>query len=121
LALTAFYGSVILYLMRGWYLLETPQCKTTLRTTVSVLIAARNEEKNIGLTLQDILNQNFPVHLLEIIVVDDHSTDNTAVIVRSFSDQGVRLIQLNEKEPLNSYKKKAISEAINHASGELIV
>src|SRR5690606_10921612 len=72
-------------------------------------------------TLQDILNQNFPVHLLEIIVVDDHSTDNTAVIVRSFSDQGVRLIQLNEKEPLNSYKKKAISEAINHASGELIV
>jgi len=121
LALTVFYGSVILYLIRGWYLLETPKTKGTLHTTVSVLIAARNEEKNIALTLQDILNQNFPTHLLEVIVVDDHSTDNTAEIVRSFSNKGVRLIQLNEKEPLNSYKKKAISEAINYASGELIV
>lgn len=121
LALTVFYGSVILYLIRGWYLLKTPYPKDIPHTAVSVLIAARNEEKNIGLTLQDILNQNFPSHLLEIIVVDDHSTDNTAKIVRSFSSQGVRLIQLNEKEPLNSYKKKAISEAINYASGELIV
>lgn len=121
LALTVFYGSVILYLIRGWYLLNTPIPKSNPHTTVSVLIAARNEEKNIGLTLQDILNQKFPAHLLEVIVVDDHSTDNTAEIVRSFSNQGVRLIQLNEKEPLNSYKKKAISEAINYASGELIV
>lgn len=121
LALTAFYGIVILYLMRGWYLLKPSQSKATPRTAVSVLIAARNEEKNIGSTIQDILDQDYPSHLLEVIVVDDHSTDNTAEIIRSFSNQGVRLIRLNEKEPLNSYKKKAISEAINYASGELIV
>jgi cellulose synthase/poly-beta-1,6-N-acetylglucosamine synthase-like glycosyltransferase len=121
LILTAFYGFVILYLIRGWYLLKTSIPKSLPHTSVSVLIAARNEENNIGLVLKDILNQNFPAHLLEVIVVDDHSTDNTAEIVRSFSSQGVRLIQLNEKEPLNSYKKKAISEAINYASGELII
>src|SRR5690606_1415469 len=89
-------------------------------TFVSVLIAARNEENHIGDTIRDILNQNFPQSQLEIIVVDDHSTDRTASVVRSFSDRGVKLIQLNEREPLNSYKKKAISEAINQASGELI-
>src|SRR5690606_17504205 len=75
----------------------------------------------IGSTINDMLNQRFPSNLHEVIVVDDHSTDNTPEIIRSFSNRGVKLIQLNELEPLNSYKKKAISEAINHAKGELIV
>ncbi|WP_394332224.1 glycosyltransferase family 2 protein [Parapedobacter koreensis] len=86
-----------------------------------MLIAARNEEANIGRTLSDILAQDFPAELREIIVVDDHSTDNTSAIVRSFADQGVKLLKLNESEPVNSYKKKAISTAIAVASGELIV
>jgi len=113
---------VVLFLIKGWRRLDTRKFHSTLlKTPVSVLIAARNEEQNIAFTIQDILNQNYPANLLEVIVVDDHSSDNTASIIRSFSDQGIKLIQLNEKEPLNSYKKKAISEAINYANGELIV
>jgi len=119
---TIFYVVVVLYLVWGWHCLEahTPNIKQ-LQTKVSVLIAARNEEANIALTIQDILNQNYPSHLFEIIVVDDHSIDNTAKIIQSFSNFGVKLIELKEKEPLNSYKKKAISTAINYATGELIV
>lgn len=120
--LTVFYVLVVLYLLKGWNNISVYKPKSkTVKTKVSVLIAARNEEKNLGLTIQDILNQSYPAHLFEIIVVDDHSTDGTADEVRSFSDRGVKLIQLNEKEPLNSYKKKAISEAIRYATGELIV
>jgi len=120
--LTVFYTVVVLFLIKGWGRLDTRKFHDpVVKTRVSVLIAARNEEQNIAFTIQDILNQNYPSHLLEIIVVDDHSSDNTASIISSFSDQGVKLIQLNEKEPLNSYKKKAISEAINYANGELIV
>jgi len=122
IALAVFYGVLVLYLVKGWYQLKPPiLAANSYKTKVSVLIAARNEEKNIGSTINDILNQRFPSHLLEVIVVDDHSTDNTPEIIRSFSNRGVKLIQLNELEPLNSYKKKAISEAINHAKGELIV
>src|SRR5690606_28290716 len=85
------------------------------------LIAARNEEANIGRTLLDILAQQFPRELLEIIVIDDHSTDGTSAVVGSFSAQGVRLLKLNESKPLNSYKKKAITEGIAIATGDIIV
>ncbi|SJN50332.1 N-acetylglucosaminyltransferase [Sphingobacterium sp. JB170] len=85
------------------------------------MIAARNEQNNIGRTIEAILKQEFPKKLLEIIVVDDHSTDNTASIVQSYADQGVRLLQLNEGDKLNSYKKLAIKRAIDIATGAVIV
>ncbi len=69
----------------------------------------------------DILAQNYPGKFFELIVVDDHSTDRTSEIVASFSTLGVKLIKLDESEKLNSYKKKAITEAINLAQGELII
>ncbi|WP_245586389.1 glycosyltransferase family 2 protein [Olivibacter sitiensis] len=90
-------------------------------TLVSVLIAARNEEGHIGETIACLLNQDYPRELLEIIIIDDHSTDNTAEIIERFKNQGIKLIRLNEKEPLNSYKKKAISVGIGQARGQLIV
>jgi len=105
----------------GWAALPFFSRKGTPKTKVSVLIAARNEAANIGRTLSDILAQDFPRELLEIIVVDDHSTDDTAAVVRSFAEQGVKLLKLDASEPLNSYKKKAISLAIQMATGEFIV
>ena len=51
----------------------------------------------------------------------NQSEDRTSEIVRSFADRGVKLILLNEKAPLNSYKKKAISEAIKVSDSELII
>lgn len=119
---TGIYVVLVCYMRAGWFALPFFSRKNSdVRTHVSVLIAARNEEANIGRTLSDILAQDFPKELLEIIVVDDHSTDNTSAIVQSFAGKGVRLLKLNEAEPLNSYKKKAISEAIAMASGELII
>ncbi|WP_308378796.1 glycosyltransferase family 2 protein [Parapedobacter tibetensis] len=115
------YMVLVCYMCAGWFALPFFSPKKTPKTKVSVLIAARNEEANIGRTLSDILAQDFPKELLEIIVVDDHSTDNTSAIVQSFAGQGVKLLKLNESEPLNSYKKKAISEAIAMATGQLVV
>jgi cellulose synthase/poly-beta-1,6-N-acetylglucosamine synthase-like glycosyltransferase len=57
-------------------------------------------------------------------VIDDHSTDATEAIVKSFSDKNVVLLSLKdftEKENINSYKKKSIEIAISKATGELIV
>ncbi|GAA4324234.1 glycosyltransferase [Mucilaginibacter gynuensis] len=120
--LTSLYLIVVLYLIRGWSNLRRPKTTTTDFTTkVTVLIAARNEEDGIHLTIEDILAQDYPKHLTEIIIVDDHSTDRTADIIRSYAPQGVRLHQMNEGEVLNSYKKKAIADAIRMSQGELMV
>lgn len=88
-------------------------------TKVSIVVAARNEEQKIGACIEAILQQDYPKEQLEIIVVDDHSGDRTGAIAQSFPL--VKLLVLNEGDSLNSYKKKAITEGIGIASGELII
>ena len=124
LLLTGLYLVVLVYLIKGWAALRKPKVKAnaaTLSTKVTLLIAARNEEENITLTIEDILAQDFPKHLLEVIIVDDHSTDRTAEIISSYSSQGIKLLQMNEAQKLNSYKKKAIAEAIKLSTSDLMV
>ncbi|MFD0795188.1 glycosyltransferase [Mucilaginibacter litoreus] len=122
LLLTGFYLLVVAYLIKGWAALKRVNITAAaLNTKVTILIAARNEEERIHLTIEDILAQDYPKQLTEIIIVDDHSTDNTASIIRSYADRGIKLLQLNEDKPLNSYKKKAIAEAISLSNGELMV
>lgn len=121
---TVIYTMLVLYMRRGWFRNAWVPSKLMtgqIESKVSVLIAARNEEANIARTLDCIVNQEFPKDKLEIIVVDDHSIDNTASIVASYASRGVKLIQLNEGDKLNSYKKLAISRAIAEASGDIIV
>jgi cellulose synthase/poly-beta-1,6-N-acetylglucosamine synthase-like glycosyltransferase len=113
---------MVMYVTIGWHAVKVPQVKLSDFTTkVTILIAARNEEDKIHLTIRDILAQDYPKHLTEIIIVDDHSTDGTSAIISSYAPQGIRLLQLNEDQPLNSYKKKAIAEAIKLSSGDLMV
>lgn len=122
LLLTGIYLLVLAYLIKGWAALKRPEAVIVdFNTKVTVLIAARNEEARINDTIDDILAQDYPKHLTEIIIVDDHSTDRTADIIRSYADRGVKLLQLNEDKPLNSYKKKAIARAIGLSNGELMV
>ena len=122
LLLALLYAFLLLFLRSGWLKLpDFKKSEITPKTQVSILIAARNEADKIHYTIDDILAQNYPKHLFELIIVDDHSTDDTAKIIDSYSPRGVKLIILNESKTLNSYKKKAISAAINLASGELII
>ena len=58
---------------------------------VSVIVPARNEERNLRGLLSSLVQQSYPLY--EVIVVDDDSTDGTADIMREFSSQGVRLLQ----------------------------
>jgi len=120
--LTGLYLSVLIYLIKGWNGVKRAHLKYLGFTTkVTVLIAARNEEGKIHLTIEDILAQDYPKHLTEIIIVDDHSTDSTSKVISSYAPKGVKLLQLKEDKPLNSYKKKAITEAIKLSTGELMV
>ncbi len=122
------YIALIVYYRQGWVSLKsydqqhTSPKKST--TFISVIIAARNEEKNIGACIETILNQTYPAHLFEIIIVDDHSLDATVDIVKSFTAPNIRLIKLAETkvgQKVNSYKKKAIETAISISQGDLII
>ncbi len=52
---------------------------------LAVIIAARNEDQSISRLLNALLNQSYPGYTIEI--VDDYSTDNTAAIVKEFTDK----------------------------------
>jgi glycosyltransferase involved in cell wall biosynthesis len=118
-ALFITYAILIIYYWQSWRSIPAfDQIAPTPATKISVIIPARNEEKNISSLLQSIANQTYPKNLLEIIVVDDNSTDKTAEIAQQFPF--VKLISLKENS-INSYKKKAIEIGIAACSGNLIV
>lgn len=87
---------------------------------VSVLIAARNEEKNIEKLLESLKKQSFPKELFEVIIVNDHSTDNTDEIINDFINNNKELdVKLLKAEKTG--KKHAISQALHSAINELII
>ena len=120
------YASLIIYYRQSWIGIASFQPDKTFQpnTKISIIIPARNEEENIGSCLNSIMAQSYPAHLFEVWVVDDHSTDQTASIISTYSNRNVHLLSLKdflEAGAINSYKKKAIDTAIQHSTGELIV
>lgn len=122
------YVVLILYFRKSWLgISEFIPARNFIENElpfVSVIIAARNEEKNIGDCIQSIMDQGYPQNKFEIIVTDDHSTDKTVSIVQAFQKENIRVLRLAdflEDSVLNSYKKKSIETALQFAKGEIIV
>ena len=86
----------------------------------SVLIAARNEEKNIGNLLKSLYNQTFSKELFEVIIIDDHSEDETISFVENFLKEH-KDINLKFFKAEKEGKKYAISQALHLAENELIL
>jgi cellulose synthase/poly-beta-1,6-N-acetylglucosamine synthase-like glycosyltransferase len=85
--------------------------------TVTVIIAAYNEQKHIGQKLDNMLVLDYPREKLELIVASDCSTDRTHEIVESYRDRGVRLVALPER----GGKTAAQNAAAAQAHGEILV
>jgi poly-beta-1,6-N-acetyl-D-glucosamine synthase len=84
--------------------------------TVSIIIAARNEEKNIARKLENLRLLNYPQDRLQVVVASDGSTDGTADILRSHADI-VTAVVLEQ----NGGKAIALNEAVRRATGEILV
>ena len=92
----------------------------SIKTKVSVLIAARNEENNIENLLLSLYKQTFPKEFFEVIIIDDHSEDNTKKIIDTFIDNNKDFnIKVYTSE--NQGKKAAILQALHKAENELII
>ena len=119
---------VFIYLMLiGFYffcwskLPDFSSMQKSLTTKVSVLVAVRNEEDNLPILTTCLKNQNFPKELLEIIFVNDNSTDRTEEVIRNSFLRGEinhQVISLSKNE---SGKKTAITKGVANASGDLII
>ncbi|MEM5772735.1 MAG: glycosyltransferase family 2 protein [Candidatus Aenigmatarchaeota archaeon] len=81
--------------------------------SITFLVPAYNEEKNIEKCLKSILSLNYPKEKLKVIVIDDGSTDNTAKIVKKFKK--VKLIKQQ-----NLGKAKALNNGLKHVKTELV-
>ena len=121
------YVWLMLYYRKSWKAIpafEIPENANHYLPFISIIIAARNEEKNIGKCIQSIIAQTYPSDRFEIIITDDHSTDQTVSVVESFQKENIRVLHLADfvfGQKLNSYKKKSIDTALQFAKGELIV
>ncbi len=124
--LTIGYATLMIFYRKGWSMQPefTVPALFEPTTKITVVIPARNEADNIGACIESILAQKYPEHLYEIIVVDDHSIDNTAVIADEYAATNVRCIRLADHTlvaNMVAYKKAAIATGISQSTGELIV
>jgi biofilm PGA synthesis N-glycosyltransferase PgaC len=84
---------------------------------VSVIVACHNEHENLPVLLNNISEQDYPVNLFEVIIVDDNSTDGTLEIALGYKLQ-MNLIGLSNK---GTGKKQAVRTGIEASSGVLII
>ena len=94
-----------------------PVRKERYTPSVSVIIAAYDEERALSAKLENTLALDYPGSHLEIIVTSDCSTDRTDEIARSFASKGVRLQRSSERLG----KTAAQNAAVEQASGDIIV
>ena len=97
-----------------------PRTKRERSGEISVIIAARNEGANIEKLLQSLYNQSFSKDKFEVILVDDHSVDETSEVSENFRvfhpEMNLKLLKAT-----GSGKKQAISQALHAAENELVM
>ncbi len=91
--------------------------KAPITPSVSIIIAAYNEEQCIGQTIDNKLLLDYPEGNWEVIIVSDGSTDRTDEIVRSYRDPRVRFVRQEQRRG----KTAALNTAVLQARGDILV
>ena len=100
-----------------------PAMEETNLPSVSVIVAARNEEKNILRCLESLDKLIYPEGKLEIILVDDQSTDNTGEIIDEFISGKEIFRKIVSKKEIGKLKGKtnALANGLEAANNEIIM
>ncbi len=121
LVLSLFYLAIIAVFTYGWFTLKKNENFDSVGTEkASVVVAVRNEEKNILALLEALRQQTRDTQFFEIILVDDHSEDSTQKLIHDFMvshpAMNIKLIHAN-----GTGKKQAISQGIEATSNKFII
>lgn len=93
-----------------------PLMKDDFLPSVSVLISARNEEKDIGWKVRETLTWDYPRDRLELLVASDASEDRTEEILQAIKDPRLKLARMERR----SGKGVALNRLAQLAQGELL-
>ena len=86
--------------------------------SISIIVAAFNEENHIGQRIQNLLESDYPANLLEIIIASDGSTDRTVEIARERAQKApnVKILAFSERRG----KISVLNDACNEAKGSIL-
>ncbi|MCS7165940.1 MAG: glycosyltransferase [Candidatus Calescibacterium sp.] len=87
---------------------------------VSVLIPMHNEERVIHGIMKSLINSDYPKDRMEIIPINDHSTDNTKGILDEYASKYSFIKPLHRYNG-NRGKQNALNEAVDFANGQIII
>lgn len=87
---------------------------------ISVIVPFRNEAQSITNVLKDLLAQQYPVDKFEILLVNDHSEDNSMASAETIL-QASAFSNFTFIQPAAFGKKSAITEGVKQATGHIIV
>ena len=99
------YAILIFYYFYNWLNVKEFSTDADAAISISVIIAARNEEEKLPRLMSALKRQTYPSEYFEIIVVDDFSTDNMQAAIQSFLNARVHLIQANTNADQSSKKE----------------
>ncbi|HPC43503.1 MAG TPA: glycosyltransferase [Candidatus Latescibacteria bacterium] len=88
-------------------------------TSVTVVIAARDEEEALSVCLESLSRQDYPPDAWNLVVVDDRSQDGTGQVVRRARDENDRIhaLRVDECDPAYGGKQNALAAGIEHMAG----
>lgn len=100
-----------------------PKTKDEILPNITVVVAARNEENNILDCLVSLDKLIYPEDKIEIIIVNDHSTDRTGEIIENFIKDKPKFKSIIPVKQIGTLKGKtnALANAIKLAKGEIIL
>lgn len=115
------YGGFLLWLRRGLSNLSAGVGNG--RPDVTVVVAARDEEAHLPRLLAALQAQSYPIERLELIVIDDNSTDESYRVLTAHAEKMPNLhpLRIDDTPPGWSPKKWALTAAIERSTGEIIL
>jgi len=111
------YAAMIFFAISGWKNLKIEEEKHP-TLGVSILVAARNEADNIETIVRDVFNQSYPLDLFELIVIDDHSEDQTLEKCQALKASFPRLKVISKV--IGEGKKTALQRGMQEAQFDII-
>lgn len=128
LIIIGIYSVTILLFSFGWNKIQLFSDLDTFEPAfVSVIIACRNEEENVLSLLESLKNQAYPEEKFEVIIINDHSQDNTKNLVSRHiqNHKNIYILDLPKnrtgKTCLPTGKKEALAYGIKHSKSEIII
>ncbi|MEO9964444.1 MAG: glycosyltransferase [Reichenbachiella sp.] len=117
---TAAYVLFIIILIIGWIRTPATNLLPASGSFATIVVPVRNESSHLTRLINSVLKGSTEPSQYEILIVNDHSEDDTLELAEQLADKNSNILVLDLPEQMHG-KKAAINHAVQQANGELIV